>query len=205
MKKIYFLSALIFFLSASLFAQDHKWSVEANYPFSSGDDLGNDAKGIIDLGVKYRFLDFNIVKIGAGINTGIYKADTKDFNDPSSYDYTETHWLIKPEVFAEFSIPGAKKLHPSIGLGYTFVESKYDGVFDYGPNEPPFPGAHKITESEGGINVNLGLSYDITKRFFLKTQVDLIRNVADKTKGEGETLRNIEHISLIKVGVGFRF
>ena len=205
MKKIYFLSISVFFLSVGLFAQDQKWSVEANYPISIGVGLGNDASGVIDFGVKYRFLDFNIVKIGAGINAGVYTEDTKDYRDPSSYDFTGTHWLIQPKVFAEFAIPGVKRLHPSIGLGYTFVQSKYDGLFDYGPQEPPFPGAHKITESEGGISLNLGLSYDITKRFFVQTQLDVTRNIADKIKVEGETLKNIEHISLLKVGVGFRF
>ena len=58
MKKIYFLSISVFFLSVGLFAQDYKWSVEANYPIPSGEVYGNDPSGIIDFGVKYRFLDF---------------------------------------------------------------------------------------------------------------------------------------------------
>ncbi|WP_298474845.1 hypothetical protein [uncultured Maribacter sp.] len=128
MKKNYFLIISVFFFSVSIVAQDKKWSVEANYPLSVGDELGNDAPGIADVGIKYRFLDFNIVKIGAGINTGVFKENIKSYTDPKTYDFDETNWIIQPKIFAEFTIPGIRKLRPSIGLGYSFIETKYDGL-----------------------------------------------------------------------------
>ncbi|WP_289037967.1 outer membrane beta-barrel protein [uncultured Zobellia sp.] len=196
MKKIYFLSVLIFFLGASLFAQDYKWSVEANYPLSVGDELGNDAPGIIDLGVKYRFLDFNIVKVGAGINAGVFKENINDQVNPTNVDFDETNWLIQPKVFAEFNIPAVQKLHPSIGLGYTFIESKYDGFIS---NQ-----SYKNTVSSGGINLNLGLSYDITNRLFLQAQYDYVRD-NDTYDYNGANVGVNYNRGYLKFGVGFRF
>ncbi len=196
MKKFYFLAISAFFLNVTLFAQDYKWSVEANYPISVGDELGNDAPGIIDVGLKYRFLDFKIVKIGGGINVGIFKDNIRSFTDPETTDFDETDWIIQPKVFAEFTIPGISKLHPTVGLGYNFIESKYDGLF---LNE-----SIKNTNSEGGINVNLGLSYDISKRFFIQVQYDYTRNI-DKFEFEGFDYEIKENLGFLKAGVGFRF
>ncbi|CAZ95894.1 outer membrane beta-barrel protein [Zobellia galactanivorans] len=196
MKKIYFLSVLIFFLGASLFAQDYKWSVEANYPLSIGDELGNDAPGIIDLGIKYRFLDLSIVKIGAGINTGVFKENINDQVSPANMDFDETNWLIQPKIFAEFNIPVIKKLHPSIGLGYAIIESKYDGLVSGQPYEN--------TVSSGGFNLNLGLSYDITDRFFLQAQYDYI-NDKDTYDYDGSNVGVDYNRGYLKFGVGFRF
>ncbi|MUH35043.1 hypothetical protein D9O36_04255 [Zobellia amurskyensis] len=178
MKKIYFLTVSIFFLSASLFAQDKKWSVEANYPISVGDDLGADAPAILDLGLKYRFFDFNIVKIGASISAGYFRQNHNYSINEELFDFTETHWLFQPKLFAEFTIPSIKKLHPSIGLGYTFTESKNKGIAF---NEPA-----ELKRSPGGVSLNLGLSYDVTKRFFLQVQCDYTRSTGT-VKGEGYT------------------
>ncbi|WP_291869839.1 hypothetical protein [Maribacter sp.] len=94
MKKLSFLAILMFLCSVSLVAQDKKWSVEANFPISVGDELGNDAPGIVDVGLKYRFLDFNIVKIGAGLNVGVFKDNIKSYTDFELYDFDETNWVI---------------------------------------------------------------------------------------------------------------
>ena len=195
MKKIYFLTVSVFFLSVGLFAQDQKWSVEANYPLTVGDELGNDAPGILDVGVKYRFLDFNIVKIGAGINAGIFKEETQNYSEPV-VDIKETHWLIQPKVFAEFTIPGIQKLHPSVGLGYTFLQSKYKGIFPGAPD--------KTSTNLGGVSLNLGLSYDITKRFFVQAQYDYTR-ITDNREFEGQKYKFKQNLGYLKVGVGFRF
>ena len=197
MKKIYFLTVLAFFLSAGLFSQDYKWSVEANYPISVGDEIGNDAPGLLDFGIKYRFLDLKIVKIGAGINAGVFKKNISDDFKPVFTDFDETNWLIQPKVFAEFTIPGIQKLHPSVGLGYTFIESKFEG-------ESFNLGSFDNTESSGGINLNVGLSYDIAKRFFLQAQYDYIRE-KDTYNYEGQDLKVKRDLGYLKFGVGFRF
>lgn len=200
MKKLYFLTILLFFLSVTLFAQDYKWSVEANYPLSIGDELGNDAPGIVDLGIKYRFLDFNIVKIGAGVNVGVLKGNIKSYDgfngEPDSFDFDETNWVIQPKVFAEFTIPGINKLHPNIGIGYTVISSKTKGLFS-GQNI-------ESSGSDGGINLNLGLSYDISKRFFLQAQYDYVRNKGSFDY-EDINIVNKQNLGFLKFGAGFRF
>ncbi|MGP1991627.1 outer membrane protein [Zobellia laminariae] len=197
MKKIYFLTVSVFFLSVGLFAQDQKWSVEANYPISVGDEIGNDAPGLLDFGIKYRFLDLKIVKIGAGINASVFKKNISDDFEPAFTDFDETNWLIQPKIFAEFTVPGIQKLHPSVGLGYTFLESHFKGE-DY------FFGSFDNTGSSGGINLNLGLSYDITKRLFLQAQYDYIRE-KDTYNYEGQDLKVKRNLGYLKFGVGFRF
>ncbi len=192
--KLLVLPVLFFSINAIAQDLDYKWSVEANYPISVGDDLGNDTPGIIDVGLKYRFLDFNIVKIGAGINAGVFKDNIRSFTDPETTNFDETNWLIQPKVFVEFTIPGISKLHPSVGLGYTFIESEYKG----------FTSFQEIDNSslEGGINVNLGLSYDIGERFFLQVQYDYVRN---KVTFEDFNFENKQNLGFLKAGVGFRF
>ncbi|WP_158975156.1 outer membrane protein [Cellulophaga sp. L1A9] len=186
-------------VSISLTAQDNsekKWSIEANYPISVGDELGNDTPAILDLGLKYRFLDLNIVKIGAGINTGVFTQNVGNEEQEFSVDFDETYWLIQPKIFAEFDIPGVDKLRPSFGLGYTFVESKAKGLFAGESVNDNF--------SSGGLNVNLGLTYDLTEKFFLQAQYDYIRDSAD-SEFEGNNFRIEQNLSFIKLGVGFRF
>ncbi|WKX78058.1 outer membrane protein [Zobellia laminariae] len=169
--------------------------MEANYPISVGDELGNDAPAILDLGLKYRFLDFNFVKIGAGINASVFKKESVDNSNLQLFDFKETHWLIQPKAFAEFTII-IKKLHPSIGLGYTIYKSNYEGYFA-GSSD-----LSKITA--GGVNLGLGLSYDITKRFFLQVQCDYTRSI-DRIEGEEFNYKNKDNLGFVKVGVGFRF
>ncbi|CAM4158092.1 outer membrane beta-barrel protein [Zobellia roscoffensis] len=197
MRKFYFLTVSVFFFSVSVFAQDQKWSVEASYPISVGDEIGNDAPGIIDVGVRYRFLDFNIVKIGAGINAGVFKKNISDEFEPVFTDFDETNWLIQPKVFAEFTIPGIQKLHPSVGLGYTYIESKFEG-------ESYAFGSFENTVSYGGLNLNLGVSYDITNRLFVQAQYDFVR-YRDERNSEGQEYTAEYNLGYLKFGAGFRF
>lgn len=180
---------LLFSISMQAIAQDKKWSVEANYPISVGDEIGNDPDGIIDVGIKYRFLDFNIVKLGVGVNAGFSKKNIS-YNTSTQFDFDETNLIIQPKVFAEFTIPAIKKLHPSIGLGYSIVKYKQDGIFS-GTNDT-------YKDSNGGINLNLGLSYDISSKFFVQVQYDYIG-------GEFTQVNMKQDVGLLKLGVGFRF
>ncbi|MEM7483991.1 MAG: outer membrane beta-barrel protein [Bacteroidota bacterium] len=179
----------------SLTAQEKKWSVEANYPISIGDDLGNDNPAIVDLGLKYRFLEIGFARLGAGINAGVFRDDLRTFADGETFNFDETNWVIQPKVFMEFKIPALKKLRPSIGLGYTAITSKFDGDF------PGLEEGSSETSTDGGININLGLSYDITKRFFIQAQYDYIQyNI------ENPGLSDIEQdLGFLKFGAGFRF
>jgi len=132
MKKLYILTILGFFFSATIVAQDKEWSVEVNYPFSVGDVINNVAPGVIDLGIKYRFLDLNTVKIGAGLNVGAFNTNLIDTSDIMLFDIEETNWLIQPKIFAELNIPRIPKLHPRFFLQvqYDYVRTKGDYIFE---------------------------------------------------------------------------
>ncbi|MBD1261631.1 outer membrane beta-barrel protein [Maribacter polysiphoniae] len=192
----------VLFFSINSIAQDlnYKWSAEANYPISIGDELGNDTPGIIDLGLKYRFVNLDFVTFGAGINAGIFHDNIQSY-DGNGSDFDETNTFIQPKVFAEFNIPGMDKLRPSIGLGYTIVRSKFDGTLG-NFTETPEEAILSVTESDGGINLNLGLSYDIGKRFYIQAQYDYIRlNV----RRDNSQLNKDQNLGLLKFGFGFRF
>lgn len=187
------LLGLLFLVSLTAFAQDKKWSVEANYPVSIAGDLGNDNPGVIDLGIKYRFLDLKVAKIGAGFNVGVLSDRLQSFDGfngmPSSSDFRETNWLFQPKLFSEFQIAGIPKLRPSIGLGYTFINSHFEGraggeTFD-------------DTNTDSGFNFNVGLSYDLSDKFFIQGQYDNIRH--------SPGFRPDYNLGFLKFGLGFRF
>jgi hypothetical protein len=188
--KVKLLFGLLFLASLTTFAQDKRWSVEANYPISIAGDLGNDVPGIIDLGVKFRFLDFKVAQIGAGFNAGVLTDNINSFDGfPSPIEFRETNWLFQPKLFSEFQIRGISKLRPSIGLGYTFIRSSFEGrggglTFDN-------------ADTEGGFNFNVGLSYDITNKIFIQGQYDFIGISAD--------FEEDRYLGFLKFGLGFRF
>lgn len=187
------LLGLLFLVSVTTFAQDKKWSVEANYPISIAGDLGNDNPGIVDLGIKYRFLDFKVAKIGAGFNVGALTDNIQSFDGfdgmSNTTDFRETNWLFQPKIFSEFQILGAPKFRPSIGVGYTFINSYSEGraggeTFDN-------------TNTDSGFNFNVGLSYDLSDKFFIQGQYDNIRHSSG--------FRPDYNLGFLKFGLGFRF
>ncbi|MBS9461158.1 porin family protein [Flagellimonas sp. 389] len=194
-RKILF--SVVLLATISLTAQEKKWSVEANYPISISDnEVRTDLPGIVDLGIKYRFLEIGFARLGAGISAGVFHEDL-DLNElPGAFTTKRTNWLIQPRVFMEFKIPALEKFRPAIGLGYTVVRSKFDN--EHFPIEIR---PESRTDTDGGININVGISYDITKRIFIQAQYDYVRNNITRSD-----LPDINEDSMfLKFGAGFRF
>ncbi|MEM6895488.1 MAG: outer membrane beta-barrel protein [Bacteroidota bacterium] len=176
-------------------AQDKKWSVEANYPISVGDELGNDNPAIIDLGIKYRFTKLGIIDIGAGLNAGVFRDEIQVALLEESFDFNETNWLIQPKVFAEIQIPALSKLRPFVSVGYTVITSKFDGDF------PGLNAGVSDSSTDGGFNFGVGVSFDVTKNFFILVQYDYVRNSIGI-----DGLPDIKQdLGYFKIGVGYRF
>lgn len=205
MKKIIFASFLVF-ASFIVHAQDQKWSVEANYPLVANSNLQNDFNGVVDLGIKYRFANLGPVILGAGFNAAYLKNfDNFTYGSASGQDlvsdYKAKQFLLQPKIFAELPIPGLSALRPQIGIGYSFsiVDIYYDDGDQFFVDN---------TNTEGGLNLNVGLSYDISKRFFVQVQYDYL---TIKFKGESEINGQTssydfnEKTGFLKAGVGFRF
>ena len=203
------LTAVLVVTTCFLHAQDSSWSVEANYPLNLVDGSAsriNNLNGILDLGLKYRFMELGPVILGAGFNAAYLKNfDSFTYGSANGQDFVSDYkaktYLFQPNLFIEVPIPGLMKLKPQLGIGYSVIldDTYYnDGqmvVFD-------------DSEIDGAVNLNLGVSYDISSRIFIQLQYDYL-NIARK----GETNFNGESIpydfkengNILKAGVGFRF
>lgn len=189
------LLAFLFLLSIQTFGQDNKWSVEANYAVVPDDGFGQN-DNLIDLGLKYRFVDFNFVNVGLSFNGGFSK---ETFDNPE-IDGNIKSYYFQPRIFSEFTIPGINRLQPSVGLGYSFVNADSSVISigeDIGSNT-----------TNRGFNLNIGLSYYISKRFFIQAQYDFIGlKVRDEFEFQGEVVQPdfTDKLNNIKIGLGFRF
>jgi opacity protein-like surface antigen len=109
-------------------------------------------------------------------------------------DYLVTAYLIQPKVFTELTIPFVEKLHPFIGLGYTFVSLQLSGSNN---------GVDVSEESDtlSGLGFNVGLAYDISKKVFVQAQYDFTKLNVDNIPD----VKYNTNVNLLKLGIGFRF
>ena len=204
--KQFFITSAFVFISLFSFAQDQKWSIEANYPltFKTAPAIG-EINGVLDLGAKYRFLNVGIFKLGTGINISYFREyDNFTYGSQSGdafFDYKKNVVILQPKVFGEMEIPGFTRLKPQIGLGYSIL---FNNTYSNDNNVIyDFP-----TESDGGLNLNLGVSYDLTKRFYVQIQWDYLwmhyKGTTDLS-GQSYPYSIRENLSIFKAGIGFRF
>jgi len=156
------------------FAQDKKWSVETNYSIVPADGLGG-GDNVINLGLKYRFLETKVFNLGLGIDGGYFTGDTFFAQSNPKGNL----FLFQPKLISEFSLPFLKRLKPTMGLGYSF-----------------FTGSTLASGSFGGFNLNLGLIYDISDKWYVQFQYDYV-SLKEISSGEG--------FNNFRLGVGFRF
>ena len=195
--KIKLLLLPVLFFSINSIAQDlnYKWNVEANYSIIPEEGFGGDYN-IIEFGIKYRFMDLEFLQLGFGINSGYSQ---KVFNE-LNIDGKVKRYYFQPRCFSEFKIPGLDRLRPTIGLGYSIMNED-SSVISIGEDVSG-------NTTNGGFNFNLGLTYDISDRFFIQAQYDFINlNVRDEFTFQGEVIKPNynEKLNNLKVGVGFRF
>ena len=194
MKQKWLVTLLLIFTIKS-FSQDSKFSIEAHYPIPLGDNfIGESYKGIIDVGARYRFSHLTFVNIGASLNGGVLRNDTNINDGFVDLDVRVISYMIQPRIFAELDLASITTLHPFIGLGYTFM------IFDAS-------GAHNgvdvsaLDETRSGINVNLGVAYDINEKLSIQVQYDFVRLGVN-----GEVLDSAfnKNVTLLKIGLGYR-
>ncbi|AXP80689.1 hypothetical protein CJ739_1602 [Mariniflexile rhizosphaerae] len=192
MKQKLLLGLLLIFTIKS-FSQDSKFSLELNYPIPIDKNfVGENYSGIIDLGAKFRFADLNLINIGASFNAGIL-VNNSNQND-GSLNVTINSYLVQPRMYAELDLEALKKIHPAIGLGYTFMIFDASGT----NNGIELSGASK---TESGLNLNLGVAYDITNRLFAQVQYDYVKIKVDN---EVPDVKYNTNVNLLKIGLGYR-
>ena len=189
------LLALLLIFSIKSFSQDSKFSLELNYPIPIDENfIGKNYNGIIDLGLKYRFSNLSFLNIGASLNAGILKNSKNDRGQP----FDVTAFAIQPRIFAELDSESLTKFHPSIGLGYTFMTFNASGIDSFNPDNP---NSSSSSQTESGINLNLGVVYDITDRLFAQVQYDFVKIGVDN---EVPDIKYNTNISILKIGLGYR-
>lgn len=172
--KLRLLFVLAIFTTSLTIGQENKWSVETNYAVVPAAGFGGE-DNVFELGIKHRFLQKDIFNLGLSFNGGFFRENSLIPGDNSS----ETNFIFQPRVFSEFNLPFSKRLKPSVGIGYSFLS-----------------GYESRTDSFGGFNINVGLSYDITNKWFVQFQYD---RVSLKSINLPEGFNNF------RLGIGYRF
>lgn len=180
---------VIFLICCSqLYGQDHKWSVEAYYPISVGQDFGSSNQGVIGTGLTYRFRDLGKVNLGASLDATWFATTITNDSDPiQEVDYRD--FFLQPRLFGEVPLTPDEKLKLRFGLGWTINRS-------VGRLFLNSDGRLEGEEWNSGPNLNTGFTYDISTRWYLQGQYDLMFISGDSPN---------RTIGLLKVGAGFRF
>lgn len=188
-----FLMVCVFLASINSYGQESNWSIEANFPYTFGDNFVDEGyNGILDAGLKYRIQEFTAFDVGASLNAGLFTRDDSRFSN-SNQEINGTAILIQPRVFARFKLRSMPQLHPMIALGYS--------IFAFNINQENFNGANfQQNASDSGINLNLGVAYDVSEKLFFQLQYDYIRLNTSNTR---DTPYN-RNVNILKLGVGYR-
>ncbi|MEL1247501.1 outer membrane protein [Flavobacterium helocola] len=186
--KIKFLVLTTLF-SLNLFSQNSKLSVELNYPIPFDNNfIAENYKSIVDVGVKYRFINSKVINVGVAFNAGVLYFDNKSYFQ----DYKVTNYMLQPKIFGEFNI---QKFQPFIGIGYTSM------IFNYKGSNNGFDISNE-SDTQSGIDFNIGLKYKALKNVFIQIQYDyIVLNVGDEIP---RTKYNT-NVNLLKIGLGYQF
>lgn len=189
MKQKLTILALTVLLGICSQAQESKLSTTLSYPFPIDNNfIGENYTGIVDIGLQFRFVEANSIRIGASVNTS-YLAY---FNNPASTVDKVNAYLVQPRVFGELVLPSLQKFRPMVGVGYTVVtlKAKRDGA-----------DLNDFKENNNGLNVNLGFSYDVSEKIFIHMQYDFVKLDRDEIVPD-ETYNT--NVNQLKLGVGLR-
>jgi opacity protein-like surface antigen len=189
--------ALLVLYSWFITGQTTKFSIEASYPLPIDNNfVGKNFKGLVDLGLKYRIKNLQVINLGLSLNGSMYKASDTEYFLPNdeNVNFNTSMYLVQPRVYGELNLKKLIKLHPSIGVGYSFLitNTTFDSqshIADYKTNQ-------------SGLDVNLGVSYDILSKLCLFTYYDYIV-LTNVDSGVPKTAYNT-NINLLKFGIGLR-
>lgn len=101
--------------------------------------------------------------------------------------------------FVEMKVPSNNKIHPSVGIGFTYLnyDNSYVNPSNQGPSLLDFR-----KDGSVGYNLKFGVQYDLTSQFFLQSHFHFVRTI-NKLPWENEVV-GINYIQA-KFGLGYRF
>ena len=195
MKKTLFI--LLTFYCATAFSQTQHFTFGINYPIPIGDNyITKNYNGVADAEIKYFPYKLKNLKMGVSAEIGLLTSNN-DYMNVIGQRYpgltSLTLLMIKPGLTAEKEFG---RFVPYAGAGYTFFNFTTDGMTgnDY---------SQKVDiNSADGLNLNLGLKYNLFKHYFVNANIDYIRL---RIKGEMSNISYNRDIFLLKAGVGYRF
>ena len=192
--KTYYIALFLIVITVSSFSQNKRFSVEANYPLALSNGIEK-ITGVADISFKYRFIKKEVVSVGASLTFDYLKSELPYNFSNLNRDYFFYH----VNAFAEITIPGAEKLHPYVGAGFTYLMSDYEYL--QSRNQLTTIGVEKRNES--GFNLQFGIQYDITSALFVQSYFHYI-NTYVKTDFTDNKALSVNY-DLIKFGLGVRF
>ena len=177
---------------SNLFSQDSNFNVELNYPLPIDDNfIGRNYNGIIEAGLRYRFVNTSILNVGIALNSGVLE----NTNSDNEIGIDVTVVSVQPRVFAELDIEALPSFHPSVALGYSYMNFKSKNFSDTSVEDA------NTLDSKNGFNFNFGIAYDITKTLFIQAQYDFVKLTVNN--GVPNTRYNTE-VNMLKLGLGYR-
>ncbi|EPR72911.1 hypothetical protein ADIWIN_1999 [Winogradskyella psychrotolerans RS-3] len=185
---------LLCIVSIEGYSQESKFNIELSYPLTIDNNfVGKNYNGVIDIGLRFRFLELNTIYIGGSLHTGYLNNSKSERFQPIDVNL----FTIQPRIFAELNLPNLPKLHPSLGVGYSMF------VFKPVNNQPSLsPNTTYKSESESGVNINIGVAYDISNKILIQLQYDFVKiGVADDVPN----ITYNSNINILKIGLGYRF
>jgi hypothetical protein len=172
MKK-YILIILFITWTIKGFSQDARLNVDVNIPFPVGHNIiEKDYNGVIDVGMKYNFIEISKLRFGISLNTGLIK----------NSDVSVSTLMLKPRLNAELEI---LKITPSVGVGYS--------VFKYFMDNPS--GQDKTND---GLNFNFGIRYRIISVIYINFSCDVIKFRTEKAISNN----NYDNFKNFEIGLG---
>jgi len=195
MKKTLFI--LLTFYCVTAFSQTQHFTFGINYPIPIGDNyITKNYNGIVDAEIKYFPYKLKNLKMGVSAEIGLLTSNN-DYMNVIGQRYpgltSLTLLMIKPGLTAEKEFG---RFVPYAGVGYTFLNFTTNGITE---NE-----FFQTTDynSADGLNLNLGLKYNLFKHYFVNANIDYIRL---RIEGEMPNISYNRDIFLLKAGVGYRF
>jgi hypothetical protein len=193
MKRLLLLLTLL--LSLQTFAQNNSLSIEANAILPVGNHfISKSYNGIADLGIQYRVYEKNKFRFITGINTSFLKSNNNPINNNNPYRVKT--FIFQPSFIVEYS--PFNRVKTSLGIGYSWfhyrfkikqVSSIYPICIIPGP------------DNQHGLNINLRLRYDLSRRLFVQTQYGFSKLFLDQ-----DILKKPynNRIHILKLGFGYR-
>lgn len=191
-KRLLFIAILL--VSIELMAQNKNWSVGVSYPnLISIDNRGwaltdlDNATGIIDVDLKYRFINRGKFPAGVSLNYNYTHGDI----DIGYNEFPTGLSFLHANFFQDFNFAVLEPASFFVSTGYSLLERRTKGFYE------------DYIEYLNGINLKGGIEYNFSKYLFFQINYQYI--VVLPEDYEYPDKPRVSSIKFLKFGIGYRF